>query len=58
MGFRTRIKKLISCSSASFSTHTLFKLINGAFFFKKSFYTKVALKNHIDTFLKKNIANT
>jgi hypothetical protein len=40
----------------SFSSRTLFKLLNGVFF-AKSFYTKVALKNHIDPFLKKK-ANT
>ena len=35
----------------SFSACTLFKLLNGAFF-KKKFYTKVALKNHLIHFLK------
>ncbi|BAS73969.1 Os01g0709750 [Oryza sativa Japonica Group] len=38
----------------SFSSRTLFKLLNGVFF-AKSFYTKVALKNHIDPFLKKKL---
>ena len=41
----------------SFSTRTLPKLLNGVFF-AKIFYGKVALKNHINPFLKFKIVNT
>lgn len=41
----------------SFSARTLFKLLNDAFF-AKNFYMKVALKNHINPFLKFKIVNT
>ena len=37
----------------SFSVRTLFKRLNGTFL-KKSFYTKVVLKNHINLFFLKN----
>jgi hypothetical protein len=43
--------------SISFSVRTLPKLLNGAFF-TKNFYRKVALKNHINPFLKFKIVNT
>ena len=43
-------------TSPSFSAYTLFKLLNGVFF-TKSFYTKVVLKNHIDSFFLKKLAN-
>ena len=41
----------------SFSTRTLPKLLNGVFF-AKIVYMKVALKNHINPFLKFKIVNT
>ncbi len=40
-----------------FSARTLPKLLNGAFF-TKNLYRKVALKNHINPFLKFKIVNT
>ncbi len=50
-GNRLRLHSLgvVPNSSLSFSARTLFKLLNGVFF-KKSLYTKVTLKNHIDPF--------
>ncbi len=47
----------IEGESTSFSARTLSKLLNGAFFVK-IFYRKVALKNHINPFLKFKIINT
>jgi hypothetical protein len=41
----------------SFPALTFPELLNGVFF-AKSFYTKVALKNHINPFLKFKIINT
>ena len=41
----------------SFFARILFKLLNDMFF-KNIFNTKVALKNHIDPFFFKKIANT
>ena len=41
----------------SFSARTFLKLLNGVFF-AKILYRKVALKNHINPFLKFKIVNT
>lgn len=38
-------------SPLSFSAYTSAKLLNGVFFFKKVFYTKVSVKDHINLFL-------
>ena len=47
----------IEGESTSFSVRMFSKLLNGVFFIK-IFYRKVALKNHINLFLKFKIINT
>ncbi len=52
---RVCLQEQVLNTPLSFSACTLFKLLNGAFFFCKKFIYKSYLKNHIDLFFKKRL---